>query len=259
MTTALITGAASGIGKTFACQLAAQNFDLVLVDRDTSSLDKIAQTLRETTSVSVETMAIDLTAPDPGDRVFDFTQKKEIAIDWLVNNAGLGDYGDFASSDRHRQLEILQVNILALVDLTHRFLTPMLKQRSGVIINLGSIASFQPMSYWATYAASKAFVLSFSEALRAEVRDRGVKVLALCPGPTKTPFFDRAHFPDNTRPMGLPLADPETIVCQAIAAVEADKQTIVAGNPLLNFVANAPRFIPREWVVELIERQFRDV
>ncbi|MGK7924061.1 MAG: SDR family NAD(P)-dependent oxidoreductase [Spirulina sp.] len=257
MTTALITGATSGIGKTFADRLAAKSFDLVLLGRNETRLEAIAQDLRQKTSIRVETIVLDLNEPNAGAQIFNAVQQWDLAIDWLINNAGIGDYGPFETSDRDRQLEIVRLNILALVDLTHCFLPPMLERRSGVIINVGSIASFQPMPYWATYSASKAFVLSFSEALRGEVRDRGVKVLALCPGPTKTSFFEGANFPQETQSMGLPLTDTDTVVRQAIAAIEADEQTIVGGSPLLNLVVNLQRFLPREWMVELLTQQFQ--
>ncbi|MEM9542796.1 MAG: SDR family oxidoreductase [Cyanobacteria bacterium P01_E01_bin.42] len=257
MPTALITGATSGIGKAFADRLAEKSFNLVLLARNEIRLEKIARELRQKKGIQVKTIPFDLTESDAGKRVFETMQTDNTTVDWLVNNAGVGDYGVFEASDRDRQLDIVRLNILALTDLTHCFLPPMLEQRSGVIINVGSIASFQPMPYWATYGASKAFVLSFSEALRAEVRDRGVKVLALCPGPTQTAFFDRANFPQQTQSTGLSLADPDTVVQQAIEAIEADKQTIVGGASLLNFVVNLQRFLPREWMIELLKQQFQ--
>ena len=134
-----------------------------------------------------------LTEPDAPARLFEETQKRELEIDTLINNAGFGSMGDFAKLDLERELEMIDLNVRALVDLTHRFLVPMRKRKQGTIINVASTAGFQSVPFMATYAATKAFVLSFSEALWEENRPFGVHVMALCPGVTETNFFEAAQ------------------------------------------------------------------
>lgn len=258
MSTALITGASSGIGAAFAQALAMRQMNLVLVARSKDKLDLLAQQLQEQYSIQTEVLTQDLTAPDAATRIFESITQKKIAIDFLINNAGFGSYGPFHESSRTKQLDMIQLNITALVDLTYQFLPQMQERGSGCIINISSIAGFQPLPYMSVYAATKAFVLSFSEALWAENQDTGVKVLALCPGPTKTNFFDVAGFErlasassDNQRS-----ASPESVVQAALKALEENVCTVVPGasNQL---IANVPRFLPRETLVNLVEQQFR--
>lgn len=258
MSTALITGASSGIGAAFAQALAMRQMNLVLVARSKDKLDLLAQQLREQYSIQVEVLTQDLTAPDAATHIFESITQKKIAIDFLINNAGFGSYGPFHETLRTKQLEMIQLNIMALVDLTYQFLPQMQARGSGCIINISSIAGFQPLPYMSVYAATKAFVLSFSEALWAENQDTGVKVLALCPGPTKTNFSDVADFSrlasassDNQRS-----ASPESVVQAALKALEENVCTVVPGasNQL---IANVPRFLPRETLVNLVEQQFR--
>ncbi|WP_208345859.1 SDR family NAD(P)-dependent oxidoreductase, partial [Aetokthonos hydrillicola] len=189
MSTALITGASGGIGQAFAEELAAQNINLVLVSRSEEKLNQLAQQLQAQYKIQVDAIVKDLTEPSATQVVYDTVQAKGLRIDLLINNAGFGDYGDFAERDGERQLKIIQLNIIALVDLTHKFLPEMRQRRSGGIINLSSLSGFQPIPYLSVYAASKAFILSFSQALWAENRDYGVRVLVVCPGPVDTNFF----------------------------------------------------------------------
>ncbi|RUS94356.1 hypothetical protein DSM107003_38890 [Trichormus variabilis SAG 1403-4b] len=192
MSTALVTGASGGIGKAFAEELAARQTNLVLIARSAEKLEEIATQLQQKHNVKVEIIAKDLTDPNATNDVFDLIKAKGLTIDLLINNAGFGDYGDFAERDGQRQLNMIQLNIMALVDLTHKFLPLMRERRSGSIINVSSIAGFQPMPYLSVYAATKAFVLSFSEALWAENRDYGVRVLVVCPGPNRNRLFHRS-------------------------------------------------------------------
>ena len=184
MKTALITGASAGIGETFAQELALRQMNLVLVARSQDKLQLLAQKLRSQYKIDVDIIVQDLTVPNAAKAVFDRVNEKGIIIDLLVNNAGFGDYGDFAERDGEKQIKIVQLNILALVDLTHYFLPGMRDRHLGGIINMASTAAFQPMPYFTVYAASKAFVLSFSEALWAENRRYNVNILAVCPGPS---------------------------------------------------------------------------
>src|SRR4028119_925016 len=195
MTTALITGASAGIGAAFAQELAARQTNLVLVARSEVKLQQLAQQLQEQYKIQVDVIVQDLTEPKAAKTVFDIVTEKGLTIDLLINNAGFGEYGDFAELNGEQQVKMIQLNILALVDLTHHFLPGMRQRRSGGIINMSSVAAFQPMPYFSVYAATKAFVLSFSEALWAENYRYGVHVLAVCPGPTETNFFQEAGFP----------------------------------------------------------------
>ena len=195
MKTALITGASTGIGVVFARQLAQRQMELILVARSRDKLEQLAAELEEQYGVKVTVIVQDLTVAGAGKLVYDTVNQKGINVDLLVNNAGFGDYGAFSEQDLARQLEMIQLNNLVLVELSHYFLRPMLAGAVGAIINVASIAGFQPLPYLSVYAATKAFVLSFSESLWAENKDKGVEILALCPGPTESNFFEVARFP----------------------------------------------------------------
>ena len=221
MTTALITGASAGIGAAFAQKLAERQTNLILVARTDAKLQQLAQELQEQYKIRVDFLVQDLTAPAAAKTVFDAVTQKGLTIDLLINNAGFGDYGDFAELDGEKQVGIVQLNILALVDLTHQFLPGMRQRRSGGIINMSSTAAFQPMPYFAVYAASKAFVLSFSEALWAENSSYGVRVLAVCPGPTETKFFQDAEFPSFLADVAAANYTPTEVVVRERGVIRA--------------------------------------
>ncbi|MUL39301.1 SDR family NAD(P)-dependent oxidoreductase [Gloeocapsopsis dulcis] len=247
MTTALITGASTGIGAAFAQELATRKTNLVLVARSLEKLQQLATQLQTQYQISVEVIAQDLTAPQAGQAVFDTLASKGMAIDLLVNNAGFGEYGDFIELDRERQLNMIQLNILALVDLTHQFLPGMRQRRSGNIINMSSVAAFQSMPYFSVYAATKSFILSFSEALWAENRQYGVRIIAVCPGPTDTSFFKDAEFPSilvNIAEKNY--TSTEVVVREALAALAKEHPVVVPGDLRNQILANVPRFLPRE-------------
>lgn len=252
MKTALITGASAGIGETFAYELAKREMDLVLVARSEEKLQQIAQKLQNTYQIKVDIVVQDLTEQNAAKNVFELVNQKEINIDLLVNNAGFGGYGDFAELDGEKQVNIVQLNILALVDLTHHFLPGMRDRRSGAIINMASTAGFQPMPYFSVYAASKAFVLSFSEALWAENRDYNVNILAVCPGPTDTSFFQDAKFPEFlVKVAEANNTSKEVVVREALQALAKKQSTVVPGDIRNQLVANAHRFLPREALTNL--------
>lgn len=257
MPTALITGASAGIGATFAQELASRQTDLVLVARSADKLQQIASQLQSQYQIQVHVFVYDLTAPDAATAIYDAATEKGLEIDLLINNAGFGDYGDFAERDGDRQVKMVQLNVLALVDLTHKFLPGMRQRRSGGIINLASTAAFQPIPYFSVYAASKAFVLNFSEALWAENYKYGVKVLAVCPGPTETKFFQKADFPTTfSKTVAKNYTSPQQVVREALQALEQNRSSIVPGftNKLS---ANAYRFFPRQILVSLIGKVFK--
>lgn len=252
MTTALITGASAGIGAAFAQELATRQTNLVLVARSESKLQQLAQQLQGQYKIRVDIIVQDLTQPKAAKAVFDVVTAKGLTIDLLINNAGFGEYGAFAELDGERQINMLQLNILALVDLTHHFLPGMRQRSSGGIINMSSVAAFQPMPYFSVYAASKAFVLSFSEALWAENRSYGVHVLAVCPGPTETNFFQEAEFPSALVNVAAANYTPTAVVVrEALKALEKKHPSIIPGNIGNQLIANLHRFLPREALATL--------
>mgnify|MGYP001604956925 CR=1 FL=1 len=258
LSTALITGASSGIGRVFAKKLAAQGTDLVLVARSEDKLKDLASDLEQQFQINAHVIVQDLTQPDGVSHVVHQVNAWGLAIDGLVNNAGFGDYGAFGDRSRQRQLDMIQLNITSLVDLTHQFLPAMQQRRSGAIVNVSSIAGFQPMPYLSVYAATKAFVLSFSEALWVENRDYGVKVVALCPGPTETEFFKVAQFPLTfAEQTPQKLTSPEEVVRDALEAIASNTPTVVSGGLLNQVIVNLPRFFPRPTLANVVGSQFR--
>lgn len=253
MQTALITGASGGIGAAFAQELASRQMNLVLVARSKDKLQQLASKLQDQYKIQVDVIVQDLTALEAAKSVFEAVTQKGLTIDLLINNAGFGDYGDFAERDGDRGVQMLQLNILALVDLTHKFLPGMRQRRSGSIINLSSVAAFHPIPYFSVYAASKAFVLSFSEALWAENKNYGVRILAVCPGPTDTKFFQDAEFPSALADtIAKNYTPPEVVVREALQALEKNHSSVVPGNIVNKLQVNIPRFLPREALVSLI-------
>lgn len=189
---ALVTGASSGIGAEFARCLAAQGKDLILVARREDTLDALAQTLRTEHGVTVSVIACDLSATDAADQLFARTHDAGLHVDLLVNNAGFGIHGHFSGQDPDALTRMLQLNVSTLTRLTRLYLTPMIEQGQGQVIQVGSVGSFQPGPLFAAYAATKAYVLSFGEAINFELRGTGVTCTVVCPGVTRTEFLDAA-------------------------------------------------------------------
>jgi short-subunit dehydrogenase len=191
--TVLVTGASSGIGLELAKVFAANQFNLILVARTTAALETLAAKLRREYKIEAHVITADLAQPAAPAEIFAQTGKLGLTVDVLVNNAGFGLHGNFAELPLPRQLEIIQVNIAALVALTGLFLPGLIERQRGGILNVGSIAGFLPGPNMAVYYASKAFVQSFSEALHEELRGSGVSVTDLCPGPTESNFSQVAR------------------------------------------------------------------
>jgi short-subunit dehydrogenase len=253
MNTTLITGASSGIGAAFARKLAARGRNVLLVARSEDKLIALCNEVGRSNNIRAQYVTLDLQQPDAAAQLFEETQKRELEIDMLINNAGFGSMGDFAKLDSDRELEIIQLNIRALVDLTHRFLQPMRERKRGTIVNVASTAGFQAVPYMATYAATKAFVLSFSEALWEENRSYGVHVMALCPGVTETNFFEASGM--DHPPMRLSQT-PEEVVETALRALNRKKSTVVSG--WFNFFTmEAERFFPRSIVTRIAGKALR--
>jgi len=196
--TALITGASTGIGYELSKCFAADRHDLVLVARQEPKLRQVAEELSGQFGVSAKIIAADLAKPEAPRKIADEVNKDSLPIDYLVNNAGFGLGGKFVETELAVELDMMQVNMTALVHLTKLFLPGMLARKSGKIMNVASTAAFQPGPLMAVYYATKAFVLSFSEAIANELAGTGVTVTALCPGPTQSEFQQRAHI-ENTR------------------------------------------------------------
>ncbi|MGH6932897.1 MAG: SDR family NAD(P)-dependent oxidoreductase [Dongiaceae bacterium] len=241
--TALITGASSGIGRELARLFAADGHDLVLVARRANLLEDLAGDLRRQFRITVRVWPEDLADHFAPRRIHQRAQAEGIVIDVLVNNAGFGALGPFADLPRDRQMAMIDVNLRALTELTHLFLASMVRQRRGRILNLASMAAFQAGPYMAVYYATKAYVLSFSEALSAELAGSGVSVTCLCPGLTPTEFQEVADM------AGSRLAVMRGMSATAVAragydALMADRRLIVPGlkNKLGVFIV---RFVPR--------------
>ncbi|MCP2323168.1 hypothetical protein HDA40_001675 [Hamadaea flava] len=231
--TALITGASSGIGAAFARQLAAEDYDLVLTARSVAPMEELAAQLRQAHGVRVEVLGQDLAQPDAARRIARELEDRNLAVDLLVNNAGFGTCGRFEQIDTDRDHDQLMVNVVALTDLTHALVPHMLRRGSGAVVNVASTAGFQPAAYFAVYSAAKAYVLNFSLALWSEYRDRGIKVLALCPGPVETPFFTVIGTRDAA--VSGRMVTPELVVGKALKALERNRGYLVPG--LSNFAS----------------------
>ncbi len=228
--TCVVTGASSGIGLEFARQLAARGHDLFLVARREGRLHEIASEVARDHGVSVEVARCDLSSQAARKRLLQQVAASELAVETLVNNAGFAHVGDVHEYPA-KQLGMVQVNVEALVALTTAFLPAMVERGRGAIINVASMAAFQPIPSQATYAATKAFVLSFSEAVAAEVRGSGVSVTALCPGPVATEFVDVAGFKRSMQEMGPSFvwASPVDMARAGIAGAEGGKRVVVPG------------------------------
>ena len=253
MNTTLITGASSGIGEVFARKLAARGRNVLLVARSEEKLVTLCNELGRSSSIRAQYVALDLSKPEAPARLFDEAKKRGLTVDMLVNNAGFGSMGEFGKLDLARELNMIDLNVKSLVELTHRFLQPMLERKQGAIINVASTAAFQAVPFFATYAATKAFVLSFSEALWEENRAQGIKVLALCPGVTDTNFFEAAR---GQKPPARVSQTPEEVVDVALRGLDRGKSHIISGwtNYLMT---EGERLAPRSFVTRLAGRMMR--
>ncbi len=229
----LITGASTGIGAEFARQFAARGDDLVVVARSADRLEDLAARLRRAHGVEVTVVVMDLSRPTAAGELWQQTNRLGLEIAVLVNNAGFGTHGDVADADPARLEEAVELNCRTLVGTTARYLPEMRAAGAGTIINVASTAAFQPLPKMAVYGATKAFVLSFTEALWAEERRHGVRVLAVCPGMTDTPFFDvagdgAARGAARSAAMGL-TRTPQQVVAATMRALAGGKPSVVDG------------------------------
>lgn len=249
--TALVTGASAGIGVDLAECFAQDGYDLVLAARTESALREVGERLSKTYGVKATSIAADLGAIGGGEKLAAAIAQQGLTLDVVVNNAGFGHAGAFAGSDRATQLGMIDLNVRALVELTHIYWPGMLERRRGGVLNVASTAAFQPGPLMAIYYASKAFVLSFSEALWEEARGTGVKVSCLCPGPTVSKFRERAgtgktRLGTTSTPMAsMPVAR------MGYDAFQRNERVKVTGarNVVL---AGAVKFLPRTAVLKLV-------
>ena len=255
MPTALVTGASAGLGEGFARALAVKGHDLILTARRADRLEALAAELRTAHRVRVETVALDLAAPEGAAALMEAVAAQGLSVGLLVNNAGFGVRGDFAGMDAATVTGMIDLNCRALVALSHAVLPAMVARGGGAILNVASTAAFQPGPWMAVYYATKAFVLSFSEALHEEVRGRGVRVSALCPGPTRTEFAERAGKHD-TALFERFAGDADAVVRDGLAALEAGQAVRVSG--ALNWaMAESTRFAPRglvRWIAGTLQK-----
>jgi hypothetical protein len=238
--TALVTGASTGIGAAFARRLARDGLDLVVVARSEAKLDELAAAIRAETGRRVTVLARDLGAPGAAADLVRDVDELGIRVDLVLNNAGFGLHSSVADSDPARLAAMVQLNCGVLTELTQRLLPGMLDRRHGTIVNVASTASFQPIPTMAVYAASKAYVLSFTEALWHEVRGTGVRVLALCPGPTDTPFFEVAGEDFS----GAGKRTTDQLIETARRALARGVPSVVDGVPNA-LLARTARFVPK--------------
>ena len=246
--TALVTGASSGIGKAFATLLAERGANLIVVARTESALLGLAAELKQKYGVQIHVISCDLTEPNSASRLFAKVQNANLRVDLLINNAGFGKWGEFLDFDLKSYDSMLTLNINTLVQLCHLFLPSMVKNKEGGIINVASVAAFVPVPYAAVYSASKSFVLYFSEALYGEYRNKGVNIMALCPGGTDSNFAAVAN-PQVKLPNGTS-ETAEVVAERALKSFLKQKSYIVSGKK--NYLTTLfPRFLPRQKVIEV--------
>jgi short-subunit dehydrogenase len=250
--TALVTGASSGIGYELAKLLARDGYDLVLVARNERRLDEVAEEIRRSAGVAITVIPKDLSQPGAADDIYRQLTEMAVDVDVLVNDAGFSVYGPLWQTDLRSEWQMMQTNIVALTQLTHLVLPSMITRRSGKILNVGSTASFAPGPFSAVYGASKAYVLSFSEALAEELRGTGVTVTTLCPGPTKTEFAERAHLTGTNLFHGR-LSSAADVARAGYRALMRGQTTVVVGlaNRLLVLTI---RLSPRALVAKVSRR-----
>jgi short-subunit dehydrogenase len=248
--TALVTGGSGGIGLEIAKVLARKGFDLLLVARTRDTLEAAAGQLEGKFDIKAHVFAADLRRREAPEQIFDFLHNENIPIEILVNNAGFGLGGEFSETELQRELEMIQVNIAALTHLTKLFLPPMVKRRSGRLLNVASTAAFQPGPLMAVYYATKAYVLSFSQALAEELRNTGVTVTALCPGPTQSDFAEAAQMTNSRLFTAFGVADADDVARYGVDAMLRGKRVAIPG--IRNKVmAQANRLAPRSLSTKL--------
>jgi short-subunit dehydrogenase len=248
----LITGASSGIGTEFARIFAREKYDIILVARNEQALSDLKQDLEKKYGVTCHVLVIDLAQPDAADRVFEQVHKQNISVDILVNNAGFGLWGEFLKTDWNTEKDMISVNIISLTRLAKLFVPEMVKRGQGKVLNIASTAAFFPGPYMAIYYATKAFVLSFTQALNSELEGSGVVVTALCPGPTASHFQETAGA-RKVKTFAGKLPTSRDVAEYGFKALMSGKSVAIHGvkNKLLVWFS---RFLPRKFATNEVKR-----
>jgi short-subunit dehydrogenase len=251
--TILITGASSGIGADMARQLAERGYNVTLVARRRERLEELADELREAHDVHVDVETCDLGSPAARGRLIKKLQEGEREVVGVCNNAGFGNLGNFLDHELEKETDVVRLNVEAVHQITGAFLPRMVEQGAGAVLNVASTAAFQPLPGFATYAASKAFVHSFSEAVHAELSGTGVSVTSVCPGFTRTEFDQAAGAEDAASKLpGFTWMESDDVARQAIEGMLAGKRTVVPG--VLNKVTSTSgRYVPRTVLLPLVK------
>lgn len=250
--TALITGASSGLGLTFAHALAERSMNVILVARSEERLRALAKEISERHNVHAEVIVADLSQAHEVARIQQAVEQRGLAVDLLINNAGFATHGFFETLEPERDYEEIMVDVASVVALTHAFLPSMVARGEGAVINVASTAAFQPTPYMAVYGASKAFVLSFSQALSEEYRKRGIRFLALCPGATETNFFQVAG---EGAAVGRKRTS-EQVIATGLQALEQGRTFVIDGQTNA-FTTFGERFMPRPLVARVSGQMLR--
>ncbi len=256
MATALITGASNGIGLELAKVHASKGDNLVLVARNLSKLNDLKATLEQQFNVKVYVIGKDLSQLNAAQAVYDETTAQKIQVDYLINNAGFGEFGMFVETDWNKEAQMIQLNITALTQFTKLYLHDMVARRSGKIMNVASTAAFQSGPTMAVYYATKAYVLSFSEAVDNEVRGKGVTITALCPGATESGFQAAAAMEESALVKDRKLPTSQVVAEYGYKAMMRGKTVAIHGW-LNTILATSVRFLPRALVVK-VTRKIQD-
>jgi uncharacterized protein len=254
--TALITGASSGLGKEFARIHASKGGDLVLVARSKDKLEALKSDLQKQYGVSIYVIVKDLSDQYAPKAIYDELKGKKIQIDYLINNAGFGDFGLFAETNWEKQLEMINLNVTCLTYLTRLFLPDMIENKAGKILNIASTAAFQPGPTMSVYFATKAYVLSFSEAIANELKGTGVTVTALCPGATETGFKAAAALDESNLFKGNQIATSKEVAEFGYSKMMEGKIVVIHG-VLNNLLVQSVRFAPRNIVASIARMKLK--
>lgn len=253
--TALVTGASSGIGAAFALALARRGYNVVLVARRADRLEAVAETIAMTLGRKAHVLVADLAVPEAPDRMVRALAERGITVDLLVNNAGVAYYEAFSEMPREQAMAMVQLNVTALTAMSHAFLPGMAERGRGAVVNIASTAALQPIPYGAVYAASKSYVLSFSEALAEELAPQGVQVLCVCPGSTESEIHGTSGV-DPAVVRLAPMMSAEAVAEESLRALDAGKRVIVPG-PMNEAHAWLTRMLPRDVAARLAGTIFK--
>lgn len=249
----LITGASQGIGLEIAKVFAREGYNLILVARDKPKLSQIARELHENFKVQVTIIRKDLSHPNSCQELYTLVKKQNLSVEILVNNAGFGTFGEFAKTELDKEESMIDLNVKSLTSLTKLFLSDMLKRKHGKILNVASIAAFQPGPFMAVYFATKAYVLSLSEALSEELKGSGVTISALCPGPTASQFQERAGMQKAGLFKNRNIMSSEEVAEIAYSGLMNEKRVIIPGfrNKISAFFG---RILPRNFILKVVRK-----